>query len=134
VIAPHVKKIVIANPKQVRIIAHAKIKTDTFDAKVLAIGLPACRRLRKVSTAAQTAGAAWLGDECGLDERSRKPSTPSTSNRSIHLPTVFDVVLNRRAAAAFNSPQSTTARTIISRPLGVKGAFLCVSIRFLANH
>src|SRR5579863_6359207 len=27
------------------------------------------------------------------------------------------------------SPSSTTVRTIISRPLGVKGAFLCVSIR-----
>jgi transposase len=37
VIAPHVKKIVFANPKQVRIIAHAKIKTDTIDAKVLAL-------------------------------------------------------------------------------------------------
>jgi hypothetical protein len=40
------------------------------------------------------AGVAWLGDECGLDERPRKPSTPSASNRSIHLPTVFGVVLN----------------------------------------
>ena len=36
VIAPHVKKVVIANPKQVRGIAHAKIKTDTIDASVLA--------------------------------------------------------------------------------------------------
>ena len=36
VVAPHVKKVVIANPKQVRIIAHAKIKTDTIDAGVLA--------------------------------------------------------------------------------------------------
>jgi transposase len=36
VIAPHVKKVVIANPMQVRIIAHAKIKTDTIDARVLA--------------------------------------------------------------------------------------------------
>jgi transposase len=35
-IAPHVKKVVIANPKQVRIIAHARIKTDTIDASVLA--------------------------------------------------------------------------------------------------
>ena len=35
-IAPHVKRVVIANPKQVRIIAHAKIKTDTIDASVLA--------------------------------------------------------------------------------------------------
>jgi len=36
VIAPHVKKVVIANPMQVRVIAHAKIKTDTIDAGVLA--------------------------------------------------------------------------------------------------
>jgi transposase len=36
VIAPHIKTVVIANPKQVRVIAHAKIKTDTIDASVLA--------------------------------------------------------------------------------------------------
>jgi transposase len=36
VIGPHVKRVVIANPKQVRIIAHAKIKTDAIDASVLA--------------------------------------------------------------------------------------------------
>ena len=36
VIGRHVKRVVIANPKQVRIIAHAKIKTDTIDAGVLA--------------------------------------------------------------------------------------------------
>ena len=36
VITPHVKRIVIANPKQVRLIAHAKIKTDTIDAGVRA--------------------------------------------------------------------------------------------------
>ena len=36
VITPHVKRVVIGNPKQVRVIAHAKIKTDTIDAGVLA--------------------------------------------------------------------------------------------------
>jgi len=36
VIGPHVKRVVIANPKQVRLIAHAKIKTDKIDAAVLA--------------------------------------------------------------------------------------------------
>jgi transposase len=36
VIAPYLKKVVIANPKQVRIIVHAKIKTDAIDAGVLA--------------------------------------------------------------------------------------------------
>lgn len=36
VLAPHVGRVVIANPKQVRMIAHAKIKTDAIDAAVLA--------------------------------------------------------------------------------------------------
>lgn len=36
VLAPHVGRVVIANPKQVRVIAHAKIKTDAIDAGVLA--------------------------------------------------------------------------------------------------
>jgi transposase len=36
VIGPHVEKVIIANPKQVRAIAYAKIKTDTIDAGVLA--------------------------------------------------------------------------------------------------
>ena len=36
VISPHVGRVVIANPRQVRMIAHAKIKTDTIDATVLA--------------------------------------------------------------------------------------------------
>ena len=35
---PYVKKVVTANPNQVRIIAHAKIKTDTIDASALATG------------------------------------------------------------------------------------------------
>ena len=36
VLKPHVAKVVVANPKQVRLIAHAKIKTDVIDAGVLA--------------------------------------------------------------------------------------------------
>jgi phosphoglycerate dehydrogenase-like enzyme len=36
VLAPHVDRVVIANPKQVRLIAHAKVKTDAIDATVLA--------------------------------------------------------------------------------------------------
>jgi transposase len=36
VMSPHVGRMVIANPRQVRLIAHAKIKTDTIDATVLA--------------------------------------------------------------------------------------------------
>lgn len=36
VLSPYVDRIVIANPKQVHMIAHAKVKTDTIDAIVLA--------------------------------------------------------------------------------------------------
>ncbi len=36
VIAPHVGRVIVANPRQVRMIAHAKIKTDVIDATVLA--------------------------------------------------------------------------------------------------
>ena len=35
-LAPHVKRVVFANPLQVRAIAHAKVKTDKIDAMVLA--------------------------------------------------------------------------------------------------
>jgi hypothetical protein len=34
--APHVRRMVIANPLQVRAIAHAKVKTDKIDAVILA--------------------------------------------------------------------------------------------------
>ena len=36
VLSPYVDRVIIANPKQVRLIAHAKIKTDAIDAAVLA--------------------------------------------------------------------------------------------------
>ncbi len=35
-ISPHVGRVVVANPRQVRMIAHARIKTDVIDAAVLA--------------------------------------------------------------------------------------------------
>lgn len=36
VLSPYVDRVVIANPRQVRMIAHAKVKTDAIDAAVLA--------------------------------------------------------------------------------------------------
>ncbi len=36
VLSPHVGRVVVANPKQVRLIPHARIKTDGIDAAVLA--------------------------------------------------------------------------------------------------
>jgi len=52
VVAPNVRRVVIANPKQARVIAHAKIKTGTIDASVFA-QLYACGFLPEV----------WVPDE-----------------------------------------------------------------------
>jgi transposase len=41
VMSPHVGRVVIANPRQVRMIAHAKIKTDTIDAPCWPSSMPA---------------------------------------------------------------------------------------------
>lgn len=35
-ISPHVGRVVVANPRQVHLIAHAKIKTDVIEATALA--------------------------------------------------------------------------------------------------
>jgi transposase len=51
-IAPHVDEVVLAHAKQVRAISHARIKTDKFDARVLA-ELLAADLIPKV----------WIGDE-----------------------------------------------------------------------
>jgi hypothetical protein len=82
----------------------------------------------KASTAAHVAGGVWLGNERGLEERSCKPSTPSARKRPTHLATVFGVVLYRPVTAALLNPPSTTARTIASRPRGVRRAFLWLFI------
>src|SRR6266849_506420 len=84
-----------------------------------AICLPVWRCRRKASTTAHVAGAVWLGNERGLEERSRKPSTPPARNRSTHLATVFAVVLNWRAAAALLNPPSITHLT---RPLDLSAS------------
>src|SRR6185437_10413222 len=85
---------------------------------------PVWRCRRDASMAVHVASGVWLGDERGLEERSRNPSTPSSRNRLTHLATVFGVVLNWPAASVRLSPPASTLCTIASRPLGVKGAFL----------
>jgi transposase len=52
IIAPHVDEVVLAHAKQVRAISHARIKTDKFDARVLAELL-----------AADLIPRVWIGDE-----------------------------------------------------------------------
>src|SRR5262245_65925730 len=91
------------------------------------------RSRRKFSTASAVASGIWFGDERGLEDRSRKPSTPSAQKRSTHLPTVFGVVLNWRAAAALDMLRSATARTISSRPFGFRREFLWVSFQSFVN-
>jgi len=70
----------------------------------------------------------------GLDERSRKPATPSMRKRSTHLATILGVVWKARAAAAFARPPSIPLPAIAYRSFGVRDAFSCMSIRFSANH
>lgn len=53
----------------------------------------------------------------------------SERKRLTHLATVFAETFNWSAAAAFVRPPSITFRTMASRPFGVRGAFLWVSIR-----
>src|ERR1700676_509777 len=93
-----------------------------------AICLPVWRWRRNASITAHVAGSVWLGNERGLEERSCNPSTPSARNRLTHLATILGVMLNWRAAAAWLRPPSITLRTIVSRPLGVRGAFLWLFI------
>jgi hypothetical protein len=103
-----------------------------FGGDLLACTAVPTQSLDLASTLAHGAGAVWLGDERGRDERSCKPATPSARKRRTHLATVFGVTLNWRAAAAWLNPPSTTARTIAS--FAVRGAFLWLSIRFSANR
>src|SRR5262249_47460748 len=95
----------------------------------VAICLPVWRCRRNASTPAHVAAWVWLGNEWGREERSRNPSTPSARKRLTHLATVLAETLNWSAAAAFVRPPSITLRTMASRPFGVRGAFLWVSIR-----
>src|SRR5262249_55995027 len=69
-----------------------------------AICLPVWRWRRKTSMASHVAWGVWLSDERGLEERSRKPSTPSARKPLTHLATVFGVGLNLLAARPYLFP------------------------------
>jgi hypothetical protein len=75
VISPHVGRVVIANPQQVRLIAHAKIKTDTIDATVLA-KLYASNFLPEVWMPDADPGAPEAGDAAQPD----RPSARAAQN------------------------------------------------------
>ena len=65
-------------------------------------------------TTAEQAAAFGLARKKSLEERSRKPAIPSARKRSTHLATVFDVMLNRRAASAFESGILSWRASIVS--------------------
>jgi transposase len=73
IVAPHIKKVVIANPKQVRIIAHAKIKTDTIEYHPVDLHshlIPPCPH---ADLCGAKAGRGWVSKSCR-----RTSASPST--------------------------------------------------------
>src|SRR6266516_1144513 len=91
------------------------------------------RSRRNLSTSSAVARAIWLGNEWGFEERSRKPSTPSARKRATHLPTLFRrrVVLSCRGGLGQPTIHYGANHR---RPLGVRRAFLWMSIRSSANR
>ena len=89
VIGPHVSRVVIANPKQVRLIAHAKIKTDKIDAGVLA-QLYASGFLPEVWIADETTGTPPPGNATQPD---RAPALAAEEHHSVDLARPSDPVL-----------------------------------------
>ena len=77
VLSPHVARVVIANPLQVKAIAHAHVKTDKVDAGILATCMPpgTCRRsgrrTRRRSGCAGLRRAATRSSATGRGSRTR---------------------------------------------------------------
>lgn len=83
VIAPHVGRVVVANPRQVRLIAHAKIKTDAIDAAVLA-RLYASNFLPEV----------WIPDQRTLALRRQVTRRNQVVRQRVRLKTIVQSILH----------------------------------------
>jgi transposase len=83
VIAPHVGRVVVANPRQVRMIAHARIKTDVIDATVLA-RLYASNFLPEV----------WLPDPKTLALRRQVTRREQVMRQRVRLKTIAQSILH----------------------------------------
>jgi transposase len=83
VLAPHVNRVVIANPKQVRLIAHAKIKTDAIGAAVLA-KLYATGFLPEV----------WVPDEATLALRQQVARRTQLMRQRVRLKNLIQSILH----------------------------------------
>ena len=82
-IAPHVGRVAVANPRQVRLIAHAKIKTDAIDAAVLA-RLYASGFLPEV----------WIPDQRTLALRRQVTRRNQVVRRRVRLKTIVQSILH----------------------------------------
>jgi transposase len=83
VISPHVGRVVVANPRQVRMIAHARIKTDVIDATVLA-RLYASNFLPEV----------WLADPKTLALRRQVTRREQITRQRVRLKTIAQSILH----------------------------------------
>ena len=83
VIRPHVGRVVIANPRQVRLIAEARIKTDVIDATVLA-RLYASGFLPEV----------WIPDEATLGLRRQVTRRTQIVRQRARLKTIVQSILH----------------------------------------
>ena len=83
VISPHVGRVVVANPRQVRMIAHARIKTDVIDATVLA-RLYAGNFLPEV----------WLADPKTLASRRQVTRREQVTRQRVRLKTIAQSILH----------------------------------------
>lgn len=83
VISPHVGRVVIANPRQVHLIARAKIKTDVIDATVLA-KLYGSNFLPEV----------WMPDEATLALRRQVTRRNQIVRQRVRLKTVTQSILH----------------------------------------
>ncbi len=96
--------------------------------RAMATSPPVRRWRRSAATCSAMGAGVRLGDRCGRDERSCKPLTPSDRKRLTHLRTVLTHTPMAVATAMGGCPSSKTRRTRISRPVGVKTAFLWMPI------
>src|SRR5215211_6713129 len=83
VIRPHVRRVVVANPRQVRLIAEARIKTDVIDATVLA-RLYASGLLPEV----------WIPDEATLGLRRQVTRRTQIVRQRARLKTIVQSILH----------------------------------------
>jgi hypothetical protein len=83
-----------------------------------AISGPVMRRRRREAIAAIRSSGVRLATECGAEERSSRPSSPSRSKQRSHFETVRTLTPADAAASASFHPSSRTRLTMSRRLCG----------------